>query len=143
MPPAPLYDRLYRRWWHNCSDVFFLLFTLAITIDGKAWPQQDVVKVNQLCQLIKLVTGDSSSCSRMYCPDHLHHMQLMTCCSINNAFHVYACLQANHKHPFCVMLASWKCQFCCPPILSMWLYSRCAKSAHHRSSDTTLLSDVC
>ncbi len=57
MPPAPLYDRLYRRWWHNCSDVFFLLFTLAIIIDGKAWPQQDVAKVHQLSQLIKLVTG--------------------------------------------------------------------------------------
>ena len=61
MPPAPLYDRLYHRWWHQCSDVFFLLFTMAIIIDGKAWPQQDVAKVNQLGQLIKLVTGDSAN----------------------------------------------------------------------------------
>lgn len=57
MPPAPLYDRLYRRWWHNCSDIFFLLFTMAIIIDGKAWPCQDVDKVHQLGQLIKRVTG--------------------------------------------------------------------------------------
>lgn len=59
MPPAPLYDRLYRRWWHNCSDIFFLLFTMAIIIDGKAWPRQDVNKVHQLGQLIKRVTGDN------------------------------------------------------------------------------------
>lgn len=58
MPPAPLYDRLYRRWWHGCSDVFFLLFTMAILLDGRAWPEQDLAKVHQLCSLIKLVTGD-------------------------------------------------------------------------------------
>lgn len=58
MPPAPLYDRLYRRWWHGCSDVFFLLFTMAIVLDGRAWPEQDLAKVHQLCSLIKLVTGD-------------------------------------------------------------------------------------
>lgn len=57
MPPTPLYDRLYRRWWHNCSDVFFLLFTLALIIDGKAWPEQDMGKVHQLSKLILLVTG--------------------------------------------------------------------------------------
>jgi len=59
MPPAPLYDRLYRRWWHNCSDIFFLLFTMAIIIDGKAWPRPDVDKVHQLGRLIKRVTGDN------------------------------------------------------------------------------------
>lgn len=58
MPPAPLYDRLYRRWWHGCSDVFFLLFTMAVVLDGRAWPEQDLAKVHQLCSLIKLVTGD-------------------------------------------------------------------------------------
>ena len=58
MPPAPLYDRLYRRWWRGCSDVFFLLFTMAIVLDGRAWPEQDLAKVHQLCSLIKLVTGD-------------------------------------------------------------------------------------
>lgn len=58
MPPAPLYDRLYRRWWHGCSDVFFLLFTMAIVLDGRAWPEQDLAKVQQLCLLIKLVTGN-------------------------------------------------------------------------------------
>lgn len=58
MPAAPLYDRLYRRWWYGCSDVFFLLFTTAILLDGRAWPDQDLGKVHQLCSLIKLVTGN-------------------------------------------------------------------------------------
>ncbi|KAL3144267.1 hypothetical protein ABBQ32_004038 [Trebouxia sp. C0010 RCD-2024] len=58
MPAAPLYDRLYRRWWYGCSDVFFLLFTMASVLDGRAWPEQDLAKVHQLCSLIKLVTGD-------------------------------------------------------------------------------------
>ena len=57
MPPAPVYDRLYRQWWHNCSDAFFLLFSLALVIDGRVWPQQDAHKVAQLQDLIKLVTG--------------------------------------------------------------------------------------
>ncbi|KAL3130536.1 hypothetical protein ABBQ38_008348 [Trebouxia sp. C0009 RCD-2024] len=57
MPAAPLYDRLYRRWWYGCSDVFFLSFTMAILLDGRAWPEQDLAKVHQLCSLIKLVTG--------------------------------------------------------------------------------------
>lgn len=57
MPSAPLYDRLYRRWWHNCSDAFFLLFSLALNIDGKVWPEADAHKVEQLRDLIKLVTG--------------------------------------------------------------------------------------
>ncbi len=32
---------------------------MAIIIDGKAWPRQDVDKVHQLGQLIKRVTGDN------------------------------------------------------------------------------------
>ena len=74
MPPTPLYDRLYRRWWHNCSDVFFLLFTLALSIDGRAWPKEDLAKVAQLSELVRLVTGKMFSqhkscfCSQENCP---------------------------------------------------------------------------
>ena len=32
---------------------------MAVIIDGKAWPRQDVEKVRQLGQLIKRVTGDN------------------------------------------------------------------------------------
>ena len=67
MPPTPLYDRLYRRWWRDCSDVFFLLFTLALIIDGKAWPEQDMGKVHQLSKLILLVTGTVSTCHPIGC----------------------------------------------------------------------------
>ena len=31
---------------------------MAIVLDGRAWPEQDLAKVHQLCSLIKLVTGD-------------------------------------------------------------------------------------
>ena len=36
-----------------------MLFSLALAIDGRAWPQQDAHKVEQLQHLIKLVTGET------------------------------------------------------------------------------------
>lgn len=54
---VPFTEHCYRLFWVHRRDVFRILMSLAVRIDGAIWPQEDAEAVQQLLSLVKQVIG--------------------------------------------------------------------------------------